>query len=895
MPPSSCKGRLVALGAFVLCACSPTADIVRAPPPAPAAEVVLALPAPLADGRLPGTARPLRYAVSLVVDPSKERFAGDVTIDIDVAAATSAVVMHGRELALVHAEAIVDSEHLPATGTSRAPAGAETRDELVLSFSRPLPKGRAQLRIAYSASFDAGGSGLFRVKEGSDVYAFTQLEPVDARRVLPCFDEPGYKTPFDVKITVPKGQLAISNAPEIGRTDTADGRQTTFTFETTQPLPTYLFALAAGPLEIREGPRTPVPIRLVTTRGRTKLGNLALENATVDLPLLAAYFDRPYPYAKLDLVAVPNLGVEAMENAGLVTFREDLLLVDAQSASVDARREVAEIMAHELSHQWLGNLVTMPWWDELWLNEGITTWSATKVTGALDDATIAKHRAMDVDALATTHPVRGNVVSPVEAEDAFDEITYDKGASVMSMLEAWLGEEAIKKGLRAHLAAHEHGTASSVELWKALGDAGGKDVASVAGPFVDTAGVPLLRADLVCEKGKPARVTLGRERFRVRAAKGAAEVEAPWKLPVCVAYEGAAPACATLEAPSTTLELPGERCPRWIYPNAGEHGYYRFALPSAQWASLVGSAKKLEPRLRTGLVANARALVQSGDLAIDGLVDLLAALKGERSPSVLAEMAGALADLRMALVDAGTRAGFSTFASSLFLPLGKELGWKARRGDGEEVRRARAVALEALGAVAEDAWTLGEAERCAGAYLDDPGSLEPDTTAMALRLAARRGDDKRLLDLRDAIRMAATPDERVMAARAIGHLGEASLLRRGLDLSLTGELRTHETTAAFLDAASSPETLPTALAWLKERWPELGPRLGVAGLSDLSTAVGRVCDARARDDAAAFFTVALREAGAGRRPLDQAIEQADACIALREREGARFEKRFGKK
>ncbi|HSN98868.1 MAG TPA: M1 family aminopeptidase, partial [Candidatus Nanopelagicales bacterium] len=331
--PSSLRRRLAAL-VLLAAGCGAGNDLTIAPPRADLADAPRPqAPAPLASGRLPGTARPTRYALSLMVDPAKERFQGDVTIDVEVPATTQVIVLHGRDFTIVRAEAMVDGQPVSAEAELRTAAGSKgSPEELVLTLARPIPPGKAQLRVAYSAPLEGRLSGLYRVEDGGSYYAFTQLEPMDARRMLPCFDEPGFKVPFDVKVTAPKGNLVVANAPESGRSDSEDGRSTTFTFATTPPLPTYLLAIGVGPFEVREGPKEPVPIRLITAKGKAKLGDLVLDAAAAHVRILASYFDRPFPYPKLDLLAVPEFGFGAMENAGLVTFREDLILLDPESA-----------------------------------------------------------------------------------------------------------------------------------------------------------------------------------------------------------------------------------------------------------------------------------------------------------------------------------------------------------------------------------------------------------------------------------------------------------------------------------------------------------------------------------------------------------------------------------
>ncbi|WP_170319409.1 M1 family aminopeptidase [Polyangium spumosum] len=878
-----------------LSGCIPNAPVYRVEPTRTAAEEAPTPPPPRVNGRLPDTARPLRYALSLWVNPKEPRFTGEVRIDVELPRPTRHVVLHAADIELKRAQVVVSGERREAQLSTRPSAGRTTPDELVLGFDAPLPAGRASIEITWVAPFGEGTAGLFRVEDRGASYAFTQLEPVDARRVFPCFDEPGFKVPFDVKVTVPKGQIALSNAPESRRALSPDAAHETFIFATTEPLPTYLVALAVGPLEVREaktivgGQKDPIRLRLITTRGKAKLGELVLDTAARELGILAGFFGRPYPYKKLDLVAIPDLMAVAMEHPGLVTFREDLVLLDPDAASAVGKQEMASIVAHELSHQWFGNLVGPPWWDELWLNEGLATWMTAKVVDAITKDTSAaafavrdKHLAMKLDELPSSRAVRAPVVSAGDAEDIFDAITYEKGASLARMLEGWLGEDVMQKGLVAHTSAHAHGTASTDALLRALGEVSGKDVAAVARPFLERTGVPLVRAELTCEKDKPPRAEL----TLASPARG-------FVVPACVAYEGeGAPACGLL-SDRLTLELPRRGCPAWIHPNADERGYYRFVLPRASWDALVKVAKKLSPAERVGLVANALALVRSGELGADALLDLLASLRGERHPAVLAEMTESLRWIRVVLPDSASREALGRFVSSLFLPLGKELGWATRKQDDDTTRLARVAVLEALGVLAEEPWTLRQAATRATAYLDDPRAIDADTTAVALLVAARSGGDERLRSLRDAVRLSATPEERVIAARAIGRIGDPAELGRGLDIARAGELRAHEFARAFHESARAPETLSTSLGWIRARGSELAPRFGAGLLLELSSAVGEACDVATRDDALRVFKAIFEAASVSPKKLAALEAQANQCIAVRERETPRLRKRLG--
>jgi cytosol alanyl aminopeptidase len=890
-------------GCFAAAGCLTGSDVTKAPLPAPTSTVrALPTPAPLPTGRLPDTARPRHYQVSLVVDPAKDHVLGDLSIDVDVPAATESIVLHGRELTILRAEVTIDGQAVQAKTSFRASAGTkEVADELVLTPPRPVPAGRAEIRIAYSAPISDKLVGLYRYKEGSDAYVFTQFEPTDARRMMPCFDEPGFKVPFDLKVTVPKGDLAVANTDEVERTVAEDGRSTTFRFATTPPLPTYLFAFAVGPLEIRQGQESPVRIRLITTKGKGVLGDLVLEAAAADVKLLGEYFGRPYPYPKLDLLAVPEFGFGAMENAGLITFREELILLDPQRASTEARRGMATTVAHEISHHWFGNLVTMKWWDDLWLNEGFATWMESKIVdvwrpamNARLTALAAKDAVMGLDALDSARAVRQPVASVSDAEEAFDGITYDKGAAVLGMLEAWLGPEAFRDGIRVYLKSHEHGSATAADLFEALSQVSKKDVSPIASTFLDQPGVPLVRAQIVCDKGDPPKVTFTQSRYRARPPKDGDKKDAPsWRIPLCIRYEGAVKdeaACGLIDGATGEIALPPGHCPKWVYPNAEDKGYFRFALPKTEGRALAAASKQLSVSGRIGLVTNAWALVSSGDLGADDLFDLLRRMHRERERLVVEQMIAVLSAVSDAFIDEGTRPAFRAYVSSLLLPIAKELGWDAKPTETDEQRLLRKSVLSALSRLADDPWLAPQAGARAQAFLADPRSVDPDLAAIALRASTRRAGDARFAELTAAMRRAKTPEDRIVAVGALGSFADPQILRRALDRMLTSELRIQDAFYLFDAAMTWASLRPVVRGWLKDHFAELKGKMPDFAVSRLSSSVETICDAGERAEAAQFYGEALKATEGADRALEQALEKADLCIELRAREGARAKK-----
>jgi alanyl aminopeptidase len=521
-------------------------------------------PAPRDDGRLPPTATPLRYSLALEIDPGKPRFSGRVRILVSIEHATQFIVLHGRDLHLTSIAAHLQGRAIAGLATPRVAHGGSAPEELVLTFAEKLPAGQATIEIAYDAPFSSTLGGLYRVNDADRWYAFTQFQATDARRAFPCFDEPGFKTAFDISITAPKGLIAIANAPETIHKDV--GASTTFGFATTRPLPTYLVALAVGDFDVRPAPASPIPLRLVATKGKAQLGGPALEATQALTALLADYFGIRYPYEKLDIVAVPDFAAGAMENAGLITFQEELLLIDPKTITTRTRRDQALVIAHELAHQWFGNLVTMQWWDDLWLNEGFATWMEAKIVdkwrptfGARLERLVGAQDVMDTDALKSARAVRQPVNSTDEAMEAFDGITYQKGAAVLGMIESWIGEDVFQKGVRDYLRANAWKNAKAEDLLRALDLASNKDVSKVASSFLDKPGVPAVSVTASCDKKE---VQLAIKQTPWHPLGGAAAANASWTIPTCMRAEGTkGDVCAIVGPETATKELPGAKCP----------------------------------------------------------------------------------------------------------------------------------------------------------------------------------------------------------------------------------------------------------------------------------------------------------------------------------------------
>ena len=888
--------------ALTLAACHPTSDLTVAPPPPLASvERPLTVPDARTDGRLPDGVRPLRYRLALEVDPKAPRFSGEVTIGLELDRPAAALVLHAAELDLSEAEVITPERRGAATFALRHAAGASLAaaapEELVVTAPWPIPAGPAELRLKYDAPLTPKLRGLYRVDIDGRSYAFSQLEPSDARRVLPCFDDPIYKTPFEVSVVAPEGSRVFGNATVASTEALADGK-TRYSLAPTRPIPTYLLAFAIGPLEQLAGATLPIPLGLVAREGQGKQGTAAL---VLTEALLAAYGDllgQPYPYDKLDLVAVPNFGSGAMENAGLITFREELLLV-GDKASALARRRSAQVLAHELAHQWFGNLVTMKWWDDLWLNEGMATYFESLIldrlypdmNAGLEDLS-STGRVMELDALDSARRVRQPVRTTYEAEEAFDGITYVKGAAVLGMLHAYVGDDAFRRGVSSYLARNAFGNAESGALFAALGEASGKDIAGVAASFVDQEGVPVVRANVTCTEAG-ASVELSQERYRLRARPSPSLTR--WKIPVCFRYASKAPlvprdgalaaseqkrACVLVDGEKKTVPL--EACPAYFVPNEGLRGYYRSALGEPDLVHLWKSPTKLDARERVGLVYDSWALMQRGELLPATFLSFFGEWQGEAVRQVVEATLDQLPRIEDALVEAAARPAFERWVARVYGARAKKLGWDAKRGEPEDDKLLRLRVLEALAIHTSDAALLAEAKSRVARYRKNTASIDPDTAGVALRVAARHGfvDKDALVAL---LKEAKTSEDRTRAVRALGSLSPKAGLSDALSLVLDGTVRSGDFVYLARAAAEWTDSRAVLIAWLIAHLVELAEKTDGLGASNIVGVVARVCDPGERARAGVGLTPILEKIGGSRRRLDEALELADACIDLRKR------------
>jgi len=838
--------------------------------------------------RLATDVRPTDVAVHVEVDPRRrDDYEGEVAIDLVLDAPRRTIELHADDLKVTQARVEVDGRTLRGRITAH-PAFETIRVQL----PERLPAGHARLTLAFAGRLRSDLRGLYASTSGKRKYAFTQLEATDARRFFPCFDEPTFKARFTLSVTTSGDNAVLSNAP-VARTKKLPRGRKRVVFRPTPPLSTYLVALAVGELEKSRTVKVgDTPVRVWHVPGKRALTAFALECARETLSRLEAWFDLPYPYEKLDLVAVPDFEAGAMENAGAVFFRETLLLVDPKTVTLAEKKRVAEVVCHELAHMWYGDLVTMAWWDDLWLNEAFATWMAFAIVDDWKpewkmwlDFQHYRGAALGLDALDNTHPIYVEVKTPDEATENFDLITYEKGASVVRMIENWLGPAAFRRGVRRYVRDHAEGNTVAADLWNALSRASKQEVEPVVRAWIEQAGFPVLALRHGRERGRSV-LHASQERFVAGVRKGP-RPEGRWPIPWVGRVGGARRGKTKLErrlldGAHGRIEL-GKNAPRFVHGNAEASGFYRTDHDTAMLRDLAAELGSLSDVERLCLVSDQWALARSGRASIESFLELASGFGGETEADLLVELRGAFAFLDDQLAthtDGTTRDAWRSFLVERFGEHLLELGWTAARGEDEPTRVRRAVVIGLLGRVARwEAVTEVVGEKCA-AYLDDRASLEPNLADPVVTLAARQGDERLYGRFRKASEKASTPQERRRFLFALADFPEKKLLDRTRKACLD-EVPVQDMPFLVVRMLQNPAGREDTWKFVQRRWPRLSKRFPPALVTRVIDVLPELQTAKHRKEVAAFFR--KHRVATGKRAVQQALERFDLNAELRKR------------
>jgi alanyl aminopeptidase len=861
------------------CGSTPAPQPHPPPPPPPAAEVPFDPPAPTL--RLPRHFTPARYIAKLAIDPAQPELAGEIAIEGALDRRTTTIWLHGQHLEVSRAVA--------SDGKREIALAVTVKDDLLgLHAAQPLDAGAWTLKLTYRGKVEQDGfEGAFVTKYGGDSYLATQFEATAARLVFPCLDEPDRKAVWQLTLDIPKGLLAVSNTPASGSVALDAGHQR-IAFQATRPLPSYLVAFAVGPFEaVSAGTaKSGLVLRVITPR-TTGPEVAFLASALPKLvDMLEAWFAIPFPYPKLDIVILPSLGGGAMENAGMITCDSRIAMI--AKASALQRYEMVGTIGHEISHQWFGDLVTAAWWDDIWLNESFATWIEDKLLVAFDPAWPTEaldHRfaAVRGDRLVSARKIREEIKGAGDIHNAFDDITYPKGATVLRMLEHQLGEPAFRTAIQTYLRAHADGNAAAADLFAALDTAAPQPLGQLATGWFDQPGVPQVTMDLTCDGGGKSRLALSQQRY---LPSGAAN-DQTWTIPVCIAYEGAkherVDQCVVLAKAETELELPV--CPSW-FARAGDYGYYVANLDEAAvtavlargWDKLTHAERiviygDVSEYVRRGKLPVALAWSYVQKLAKGDVLEQIAAtgdLSGDGATGMPFGIEEAVPKDLMPAARAKARAEFEGAA--------KRLGLVDKPGDSIEVQRLRIDLLDTV------VWTRSrvfdsEAKALAAHYHD-----LPDPTMQRVLGLAANADPKIAAQLRADLATETSPVVHHTLLATLASLHDPQRHRAMLE-SLLGDSKLTAEDLGRMWEYGEEEARADDEAYLREHLAEVMKRLPSAETEDfpivlrLIAPFANACDPARRDEVATYLTEHFSKLPSAIRPVKQAIERMDNCIA----------------
>ena len=836
---------------------------------------------------VPANVKPAKYDITLEPDFTTFTFNGSETIQIEVLSPTSAITLNCIEIE-------IQSCSITPSGGETLPAQSISFDEedetVTLEFGAELPAGDAALAFEFTGELNDKLRGFYRSTytdiDGNERHlATTQMEATDARRAFPCWDEPALKAIFDLTLVVPSDMVAESNMPVVSVEEVRPGVKAV-RYAETPVMSTYLLAFIIGDLSYIEGVAdNGTLMRVFTTRGHEEQGRFALDTSIRLLKYLNDYFGIPYPLPKLDHFAIPDFAAGAMENWGAITYRETALLVDPENTSVGTRQVVAAIIAHEMAHMWFGDLVTMEWWNDLWLNESFASWMGDRATDALfpdwemwtQFVSNDTNRALSLDGLRNSHPIEQEVSNPAQIGELFDAISYSKGGSILRMLEDYLGAETFQKGLNKYLTTHQYDNATRTDLWNALGEVSGEPVAEIMDSWVLQTGYPMLDVGIEREDGN-INLHMMQRRFVYDAILDDSEAdETLWKVPVGVyTSNGSESASKLMDTKLLAWDIPdnGAADDAWTKINPVQNGFYRVRYSSADLQKLVEPirSKTLTPIDRLGIQNDAYALSRAGIIPATDFLTIAEAYRSEDNAPVCADLSSNLGGMDNLLADESFYGNFQAFSRSVFQQVAAHVGWDEKPDESHMDALLRSTVLNHIGGN-DDEDTLREAAARFAAYQDDPSSVSPDIRGMVFRLAAKRGG-RNEYDAMWQLR-ADTPlqEEKVRFLYGLASFEDKALLAETLNRSLGDEVRVHETVSVITLVAGNTQGRNLAWQFLKDNWAELDRRYGEGGFAIMRLVgiASAFTTLEMRDDVERFFTD--NPAPGGERTVRQSLER----------------------
>jgi aminopeptidase N/puromycin-sensitive aminopeptidase len=867
--------------------------------------ILVLIPALAAAQRLPQGVTPQHYNLSFTPDLQKATFSGEETIDVQIIKPTDTITLNSAELEFQLAEITQGDK----TQTAETRFDAE-KEQATLAVPAVLQAGPASIHINFIGILNDKLRGFYLAKTKLRNYAVTQFESTEARRAFPSFDEPALKATFDIALTVDQRDTAISNGKIISDAPGPGDGKHTLKFSQTAKMSTYLVAMAVGDFTCNEGSADNVPIRVCGTPDKKPLGATALRYAEEILQFYNRYYGIPYPFGKLDIVGAPDFEAGAMENTGAIFYRESALFIDDTHSSVSSHQEVFEILAHEMAHQWFGDLVTMKWWDNIWLNEGFATWMELKPSQALHPEWNAalegvndSDEALRADSLRNTHPIRARAETPEEIDELFDSISYQKGAAVLRMVESYVSPDVFRRGVNTYLRKFQYSNATAEDFWNAITAASGRPVDKIMTTFVEQAGEPLITVKSSCVAAPPEPKVRSRRRRRARhiaPAQPKTEISlaqtrfwldpssAPansttWMVPLCVKAANARPFCQIVGQKESVLPVAGG-CSPWLFVNANAMGYYRTRYDGDALQKLTAVATtELSTAERLSLLNDEGALVLSGQENVANYLNLISALNQDDERVIVESYLPALQLAHDHLLTEASKPAFIAWVRSNFGPMFAKVGWVPAPGETDDRREVRAVLIRILGEIGEDPEVIRHSVELAGQYSKDETVIDPSLVRSLLEVAAMSNDPALFQQYIAAMsNPKSSPEQLSDYSRALDRFSDPKLVEQWLERIVSPETRSQDAAAYLGRVLENAAAQKMAWEWTKQHWSDVAGKLTTSSGFAIVNATSHFCSADMRNEVEQFFNE--HRVASTSRSLKQSMEKMDSCIYFQSRQ-----------
>ncbi|MDP6637345.1 MAG: M1 family metallopeptidase [Phycisphaerae bacterium] len=826
---------------------------------------------------------PIAQSIALDIDAERDGYAGKTTIEIDVRRQTDTIAFHalGMDLESVVVENLDISAALDCTVGDKGLVTARAR--------KVLSPGKYTLKIAFAKEFNRKGVAIYKTRHDGEAYVFTQFEPEFARAAFPCWDEPEFKIHWRMTLKVPKDHLAVSNTPPLKVTTSKQSK--TVHFMRTRPMPSYLLALAVGPMEEISVEGMSAPGRIITPRGQKHLAETARRISPPLLKTLEDYFECPYPYAKLDQIAVPEFNFGAMENVGAITYRDSILLKDPETAADSHRRRQALVVAHEMAHMWFGNLVTPKWWDDLWLNESFASWMALKVVRKVhpefDLATndiSSRERAMGSDSAASTRPIRREIRRDENMTRLFNTLAYYKGMSVLTMVEDWLGEDRFREGMVHYMNQYRWGNADAFDLSAALARVDDSDINSIVKDFITLPGVPVVKVEFTGEDA----VRLTQSRYALFQADH--RTGRPWSIPVILRYSDGQTEYrqrVLMTERSVNVKLQAailRKVDGWLYPNADEKGYYRWTMEEGEVMRLARIVRtKFDTRRKLGFLGNVSALFYAGAMPADEFLSIVGSFNLDPAPEVVAKVVELLDQVHMNFITDDLGDAYAAYLRAVLGKSLKKIGVAWGENESPHTASLRADLMSMLGEKGGDADIMRLARKQAAKYVKNPRLVDPNLAMSFLKLSAVTGDAELFDQYARKFETAKDPTEKTNYLEALSNFRDPDLMDKALDYAMNGPVKPNRVYKIIFGQAWSEPTRRKLFDWVVANYDAIKKRVPAQAMPYYPW----IADGRSLEllqEAREFFTDETRRSRGTEDTLREVTDLVNLRVRLNEKQ-----------